>query len=62
MKVYIGYKAYPFMQGWQVVKVFDTEAKAIEWMQDQNGRVFQEFDDYGLVAGEEYNYFEKDVE
>jgi hypothetical protein len=62
MKVYLGYKAYPFMGGWEVVKVFDSEYKAKKWMQAENAKVHQEFDDYGLVEGEEFNYFEKVVE
>ena len=64
MKVYVGYKAYPMFQGWTVERVFDTEDKAKKWMNEENTKVAggQEYDDYGLVAGEEYNYFEKDVE
>ncbi len=50
------------MRGWEVVKVFDAEDKAKKWMQEENAKVHQEFDDYGLVEGEEYNYFEKAVE
>lgn len=63
-KVYIGYKAYPFMQGWEVVKVFDSEEKAKTWMNIENAKVAdeQEYDEYGLVDGHEFNYFEKDVE
>ncbi len=61
-KVYIGYKAYPFMRGWEVVKVFAHEEDARTWMQIENAKCVQEFDDYGLTEGEEYNYFEKDVE
>lgn len=62
MKVYIGYKAGAFMRGWQVEKVFDSEEKAKKWMQEENAKVHQEYDSYGLVEGEEFNYFEKDLE
>lgn len=62
MKVYVGYCAQPMFGGWKVEKVFDSEEKAKKWAADENAKIFQEFDDYGLVEGEEFNYFEKDVE
>lgn len=60
--VYIGYKAYPFERGWEVVKVFKDEEAAQAWMQTENARVAQVFDSYGLIEGEEYNYFAKELE
>ena len=64
MKVYLGYKAYAFGMSWQAVKAFSTEDKAKTWMAEENAKVFQdqEYDDFGLVKGEEYNYFDMELE
>jgi hypothetical protein len=62
MKIYLGYKAFPFMGGWQAVKAFKTEEQAKEWSSEENSKVFQEFDDCGLIEGEEFNYMELELE
>jgi hypothetical protein len=64
MKVYIGYMSYAMFGGWKVEKVFDSEEKAKKWMAAENAKVStdQVYDDYGLVEGQEYNYFEMEVE
>jgi hypothetical protein len=62
MKIYIAYEAYPFLMGWRTVKAFKNEDDAKKWCKEENGKVFQEFDDYGLTEGKEYNYFEMELE
>lgn len=62
IKIYLGYKAFPFAHGWQAVKAFKTEKQAKEWASEENSKCYQEFDDYGLTDGEEYNYMELELE
>jgi len=64
MTIYLGYEAYGMGMAWRVIKAFDSKEKAEKWKIDENTKAAsaQEYDEWGLVEGYEYGFFEMELE